>query len=61
MKDEGHTSFMRSASMPHPDVSHSLIIVLLKIGSSRKRVVHISSFKTWKDRGTIVVQLTVFF
>jgi hypothetical protein len=47
--------------MPFSEVSHSSTKVLLKLGRSRTRVVHIATFKSWKEWYVIGVQLKAIF
>jgi hypothetical protein len=52
---------MRNALIPLPDVSHFRAKVLMKLSRASTRVVHIPSFKVWKDWFVVGFQLKAFF
>jgi hypothetical protein len=52
---------MRTSLIPLPDASHSRTKVLVKSGRASTGVVHIASFKAWKDWFVVGVQLKALF
>jgi hypothetical protein len=61
MKSKGHPYVMRDSLITLLDASHYRIKVLVKSGRASTGVVHIDSFKVWKDWSVVGVQLKSLF